>query len=69
MRMEIPLKMVSAVCFAACAVLGARAEEYHVYSEVKDGLTGNQQLTNAFAKAQSGDIITIHKGTYNLATE
>ena len=51
MRMEIPLKMVSAVCFAACAVLGARAEEYHVYSELKDGLTGNQQLTNAFAKA------------------
>ena len=69
MRMAIPLKMVSAVCFAACAVLGARAEEYHVYSELKDGLTGNQQLTNAFAKAQSGDIITIHKGTYNLATE
>ena len=69
MRMAIPLKMVSAVCFAACAVLGARAEEYHVYSELKDGLTGNQQLTNAFAKAQSGDTITIHKGTYNLATE
>ena len=47
----------------------AMAKELHVYSETVNGMTGNQQLTNAFIQAQSGDTITIHKGTYNLATE
>ena len=63
---------VAWIAFACCA-LCLRAEnapiEWHVYSDVRNGLTGNQQLTNAFIQAKSGDTITIHAGTYNLATE
>ena len=63
---------VAWIAFACCA-LCLRAEnapiEWHVYSDVRDGRTGNQQLTNAFIQAKSGDTITIHAGTYNLATE
>lgn len=55
--------------FLMFAVLSANAFEWHVYCETANGMTGNQQLTNAFIQAQSGDTITIHKGTYNLATE
>ena len=56
----------------AAAVLAANAvyaNEWHVYSSDVDGMTGNQQLTNAFTNAQAGDTITIHAGTYNLTTE
>ena len=59
--------MASLSCVFALTV--AHATEWHVYTETVDGLTGNQQLTNAFARAVSGDTITIHGGTYNLATE
>lgn len=56
--------------FAGFSVLNpVTAKEWHVYAEPVNGVTGNQQLTNAFIQAQSGDTITIHKGTYNLATE
>ncbi len=55
--------------FFMFAVITANAFEWHVYCETTNGMTGNQQLTNAFIQAQSGDTITIHKGTYNLATE
>ena len=55
--------------FLMFAVITANAFEWHVYCETTNGMTGNQQLTNAFIQAQSGDTITIHKGTYNLATE
>ena len=50
-------------------MFAAHATEWHVYSETRNGLTGNQQLTNAFIRAQANDTITIHAGTYNLATE
>ena len=44
------------------AVFSVNAFEWHVYCETTNGMTGNQQLTNAFIQAQSGVTITIHKG-------
>lgn len=57
-----------AVTIAGLTVPGSAmaTEEWHVYAHEVDGMTGNQQLTNAFIQAQSGDTITIHEGTYNL---
>ncbi len=57
----------AAVCGLAASSFAAA--EWHVYSEIKDGMTGNQQLTNAFAKAVSGDTITIHAGTYTFTDD
>lgn len=58
---------VAAACLAIAAAAAVRAAEWHVWPDEVDGMTGNQQLTNAFTKAVSGDVITIHEGTYNLA--
>lgn len=58
-----------ALLLASVSCLAAGAADWPVFSYEKDGMTGNQQLTNAFTKAQAGDTITIHAGTYNLATE
>lgn len=54
---------------AAALTFCASAREWHVYSAETDGMSGTQQLTNAFKRAQSGDTITIHAGTYNVPTE
>lgn len=63
------VKIVS-MCAALFATLVCSATtEWHVYSDTRDGLSGTQQLTNAFKRAQSGDTITIHEGTYNVPTE
>lgn len=55
-----------ALCVALCSAQVYSATEWHVYSDTRDGLSGTQQLTNAFKRAQSGDTITIHAGTYNI---
>lgn len=64
---------IATALFCAGAAANLFAEEapkdWPVYSEVRDGMTGNQQLTNAFIQAKAGDTITIHAGTYNLSTE
>lgn len=59
----------AAVAVALLVNSAVAADEWHVYSDMRDGLTGTQQLTNAFRRAQSGDTITIHPGVYNVPTE
>jgi hypothetical protein len=63
------MKKILLGCWVLLTGTAVFAAQWHVYSTVVGGMTGNQQLTNAFAKAQSGDTITIHAGTYNLSTE
>ena len=67
------IPMMKLKMFALCVALSSAqvysATEWHVYSDTRDGLSGTQQLTNAFKRAQRGDTITIHKGTYNVPTE
>lgn len=58
-----------AVCGMSLALFSAQAAEWHVYSDTREGLSGTQQITNAFACAQDGDVITIHPGVYNVPTE
>lgn len=67
--MTIPLRRVLMVTTTAMLAFCASATEWHVYSAETGGMTGTQQLTNAFKRAQSGDTITIHAGTYNVPTE
>jgi hypothetical protein len=68
LQKDVVMKSCIALFFIF-AVITANAFEWHVYCETTNGMTGNQQLTNAFIQAKAGDTITIHKGTYNLATE
>lgn len=63
MKMTIKVAILMTVLAASGSVCAA---EWHVYSEPINGMTGVQQLTNAFARAVSGDTITIHAGTYHM---
>lgn len=60
--MKTPLFSLAVVC----TVLACGATEWHVYSTPVNDATGVQQMTNAFKQAKSGDVITIHAGTYNM---
>lgn len=62
---NMKIKLI-ALCVALSSAQVYSATEWHVYSDTRDGLSGTQQLTNAFKRAQSGDTITIHTGTYNI---
>jgi hypothetical protein len=59
-------RMIFVISTAARAIW---ATEWNVYAYAVSGMTGEEQLTNAFANAQAGDTITIHEGTYNLSNE
>lgn len=64
--MTILLRRFTTTLTASALAFCASATEWHVYSDETDGMTGTQQLTNAFKRAQNGDTITIHAGTYNM---
>ncbi|MBO7685662.1 MAG: hypothetical protein J6V72_04725, partial [Kiritimatiellae bacterium] len=50
----------------ACCALGTRAATWTVYTNIVDGMTGPQQITNALTKLASGDTILVKPGTYDF---
>ncbi len=59
------MKKAILMCSAFVCV-SAEADTYTVYAEDVDGMTPVQQLTNAVAKVQDGDLILIEPGTYTF---
>ena len=63
--MKNTVRLVVAISFAVMQ-LCAMAATITVYNTSKDGMTPIQQLTNAVATAQSGDVIVLERGTYTF---
>ncbi len=51
---------------ATSAALPLHAATWTCYPEITDGMTGAQQVTNAFTRMASGDTILVKPGVYDF---